>query len=100
VVHDTSVPIKQISLQLIRVETICAVSEGTCKEASEVQSIMIAQGNVMPDVEIPIHVVLPRLFSAPSINWPGFQLDFEANIVVEFENGFTPVENIPLKIYR
>jgi hypothetical protein len=30
----------------------------------------------------------------------GFQLDFEANIVVEFENGFTPVENIPLKLFR
>ena len=27
VVHDSSVPIKSISLQLVRVETICAVSE-------------------------------------------------------------------------
>jgi hypothetical protein len=24
----------------------------------------------------------------------GFQLDFEANIVLEFEHGFTPVERI------
>lgn len=29
-----------------------------------------------------------------------FQLDFEVNLLVEFDNGFTAIENIPLHIYR
>ena len=28
------------------------------------------------------------------------QLDFEVNLLVEFDNGFTAIENIPLHIYR
>ena len=37
---------------------------------------------------------------APSIKEKLFQLDFEVNLLVEFDNGFTAIENIPLHIYR
>mmetsp|Transcript_74278 Transcript_74278/g.108929 ORF Transcript_74278/g.108929 Transcript_74278/m.108929 type:complete len:304 (+) Transcript_74278:57-968(+) len=99
-VKETSRPISTISLQLIRVETICPTGEGSIKEASEVQCVQVARGHVMENFELPIHVVMPRLFSAPSIHEKLFQLDFEVNLLVEFDNGFTAIENIPLKIWR
>jgi len=100
VVKETSCPITAISLQLIRVETISPGAEGSVKEASEVQCVQLARGNVMDNFELPIYVVMPRLFTAPSVNEKLFQLDFEVNLLVEFDNGFTAIENIPLKIWR
>jgi hypothetical protein len=100
VVKETSSPITAISLQLIRVETISPGAEGSVKEASEVQCVQLARGNVMDNFELPIYVVMPRLFTAPSVNEKLFQLDFEVNLLVEFDNGFTAIENIPLKIWR
>jgi len=75
-VKNTSHPLKSVSLQLIRVESINS-QEGTMKEASEIQNTQLAVGNVAKGLEIPIHVVFPRLFTSPSISTPGFQLDFE-----------------------
>ena len=60
VVKETSRPINTISLQLIRVETICPTGEGSMKEASEVQCVQVARGHVLDNFEIPIHVVMPR----------------------------------------
>ena len=102
VVKHTSRPISTISLQLIRVETIRpnGSASDSIKEASEVQCVQVARGHVLDNVDIPIHVVMPRLFTAPSMHQTLFQLDFEANLLVEFDNGFTAIENIPLKIWR
>ncbi|EKX36926.1 down syndrome critical region protein 3, partial [Guillardia theta CCMP2712] len=98
-VEETNRPVKSINLQLIRVETINGC-EGSMKEASEVQNVQLGVGNVKTGVDIPVHVILPRLFTSPTIHQTSFQLDFEANVVVEFENDFSVIENVPLTFYR
>mmetsp|Transcript_3977 Transcript_3977/g.7818 ORF Transcript_3977/g.7818 Transcript_3977/m.7818 type:complete len:302 (-) Transcript_3977:69-974(-) len=101
VVESTTHPIKSISTQLVRVETITATTENpTVREASEVQSIQAASGCVSTNVEIPLHMVLPRLFCAPGATFQTFQLEFELNLVLEFEGGYTAVQNWPLKVFR
>ena len=40
-------------------ETISPGAEGSVKEASEVQCVQLARGNVMDNFELPIHVVMP-----------------------------------------
>lgn len=65
-VESSTHAIKSISTQLVRVETITATSEGqSMREASEVQSIQAANGSVCKGMQVPLHMVLPRLFCAP-----------------------------------
>jgi len=100
-VDSSSHPIKSISLQLVRVETVSmSMDSRQVKEASEVQGTQLAVGDVARGIEIPIYMVLPRLFSAPCMAWPFFQLDFELNLLVEFESGYVAMEAWPLKILR
>lgn len=61
-VTKCAVEIKSIELQLVRVET-CKYMEGEAKEATEIQNIQIADGNVVRGLAVPIHMVFPRLFT-------------------------------------
>jgi len=57
-----AVDIKSIELQLVRVET-CSYMEGEAREATEIQNIQIADGNVVRDLPIPIFMIFPRQFT-------------------------------------
>ncbi len=49
-VSKSEAPVKSIELQLVRVET-CGCLEGYAKEATEIQNIQIAEGDVCRDLE-------------------------------------------------
>jgi hypothetical protein len=83
-VHETSLPIKSIELQLVRVET-CGCAEGFAKDATEIQNIQIGDGNVCPGIPIPIHMVFPRLFTCPTLAAKTFKVEFELNVVIVFQ---------------
>jgi hypothetical protein len=76
-VESSTHAIKSISTQLVRVETITATNEGqSMREASEVQSIQAANGSVCKGIQVPLHMVLPRLFCAPVAIFQTFKVIF------------------------
>lgn len=99
VVKRSDVPIKSIELQLVRVET-CGCAEGFAKEATEIQNIQIAEGDVCRGLEIPIHMIFPRLFTCPSIATRTFKIEFECYLVLMLEGGALIRENFPLVLVR
>lgn len=98
VVH-TSVPIKSIELQLIRVET-CGCAEGYARDATEVQNIQVADGDVCRNLSIPIYMIFPRLFTCPTLATSNFKIEFEVNIVVVFTDDHLVSENFQIKLTR
>ncbi|XP_072901097.1 vacuolar protein sorting-associated protein 26C isoform X2 [Hemitrygon akajei] len=99
VVENLDVPVKSIELQLVRVET-CGCAEGYARDATEIQNIQIADGNVCQGLAIPIYMVFPRLFTCPTLETTNFKVEFEVNVVVVLQDDHLITENFPLKIYR
>ncbi|XP_021945236.1 vacuolar protein sorting-associated protein 26C isoform X2 [Folsomia candida] len=99
IIEKSEYPVKSVELQLVRVETTgCA--EGYAKDASEIQTIQIGEGNVCRGLPIPIFMIFPRLFSCPTVCTTNFKIEFEANVVVILTNDFFKSENFPIKITR
>lgn len=98
-VRETEVDVKSIELQFVRVET-CAYTEGDVREATEVQNIQLAEGNVCKNFGIPIYMVFPRLFTCATTITKNFKIEFEVNIVVLFTDGHMLTENFPIKLIR
>jgi len=99
VVDESDACIKSIELQLVRVET-CGCADGFAKEATEIQNIQIADGDVCRKLEIPIFMVFPRLFTCPTIATRTFKIEFEVNLVAMFSDGHLVTENFPIKLER
>ncbi|EDW34706.1 GL12756 [Drosophila persimilis] len=98
-VQHTEAAIKSIDMQLVRVET-CGCDEGYSKDATEIQTIQIADGNVLPKLELPIYMVLPRLFTCPTLLTKNFKIEFELNLVVVFKEDYTVSENFKIVFKR
>ncbi|XP_055501113.1 vacuolar protein sorting-associated protein 26C [Leucoraja erinacea] len=98
-VENLDVPVKSIELQLVRVET-CGCVEGYARDATEIQNIQIADGNICQGLAIPIYMVFPRLFTCPTLETTNFKVEFEVNVVVILQDDHLITENFPLKIYR
>ena len=98
-VESSEVPIKSIDLQLVRVETcgeltapsawqdatvraascltvsLCSgCAEGYARDATEIQNIQIAEGDVRHGLAIPIYMVFPRLFTCPTLETTNFKV--------------------------
>uniref|UniRef100_A0A3P8WTU1 VPS26 endosomal protein sorting factor C n=1 Tax=Cynoglossus semilaevis TaxID=244447 RepID=A0A3P8WTU1_CYNSE len=73
VVENSDIPIKSIELQLVRVET-CGCAEGYARDATEIQNIQIAEGDVCHGLSIPIYMVFPRLFTCPTLETTNFKI--------------------------
>ncbi|XP_076876172.1 vacuolar protein sorting-associated protein 26C [Brachyhypopomus gauderio] len=99
VVESSEVAIKSIELQLVRVET-CGCAEGYAKDATEIQNIQIAEGDVCRGLPIPIYMVFPRLFTCPTLQTTNFKVEFEVNVVMVFHDDHLITENFPLKLCR
>ena len=99
VVQESESAVKSIEVQLVRVETV-AYAEGQAREATEIQNVQIADGDVCRDIVIPIFMLFPRLFTCPSIDTLTFKIEFELNLVLLFSDGFLLTENFPLSLYR
>ncbi|CAH3104545.1 unnamed protein product [Porites lobata] len=98
VVHSDK-PIKSIELQLVRVET-CGCAEGYSKDATEIQNIQIAEGDVCRGIKIPIYMIFPRLFTCPTLATANFKIEFEVNVVIVLQDDHLITENFPIKVIR
>lgn len=99
VLESREVPIKSIELQLVRVET-CGCAEGYAKDATEIQNLQIADGDVFCGLSIPIYMIFPRLFTCPTLATTNFKIEFEINLVIIFANDHLVTENFPIRLYR
>ncbi|XP_037759928.2 vacuolar protein sorting-associated protein 26C isoform X1 [Chelonia mydas] len=99
VVENAEAAVKSIELQLVRVET-CGCAEGYARDATEIQNIQIADGDVCRSLSIPIYMVFPRLFTCPTLETTNFKVEFEVNIVVLLHDDHLITENFPLKLCR
>jgi len=98
-INKCLVEIKSIELQLVRIES-CSYMEGEAREATEIQNIQIAEGNVVRGLSIPIYMVFPRLFTCSTTVSKQFKVEFECNLIVLFADNHMVTENFPLKLYR
>lgn len=101
VIESSDAAIRTLELQLVRLESVA--SEGTSaglREATEVQMIQIADGDVCRNMAIPMYMVFPRLYSCPTLVTSSFKIEFEINLIISFVNGFTVTENFPVRLYR
>ncbi|KAM3958312.1 vacuolar protein sorting-associated protein 26C [Aphomia sociella] len=98
-VDECSVPIKSIELQLVRVET-CGCAEGYSRDATEIQNIQIGDGDVCRGRDVPVYMVLPRLFTCPTTTTVNFKIEFELNIAVIFDDDYLVTENFPILLLR
>ncbi|KAK2823443.1 hypothetical protein Q7C36_020043 [Tachysurus vachellii] len=99
VVESSEVAVKSIELQLVRVET-CGCAEGYARDATEIQNIQIAEGDVCHGLPIPIYMVFPRLFTCSTLETTNFKVEFEVNVVIVFHDDHLITENFPLKLCR
>lgn len=99
IVESCDTLIKSIEIQLVRVET-CGCAEGYAKDATEIQNIQIADGDVCRGLAIPIFMIFPRLFTCPTLTTNNFKVEFEVNVVVIFHDDYLVTENFPIKLTR
>ena len=98
-------PLKSIELTLGRVEwcTVGDHSNSVAREATDIQCTQVAEGDVARGVELPIHLVLPRLYTCPSADTETWGVEFELAVsaVVEGPGGFaTASVRLPLRLVR
>lgn len=98
-VKESEVDIKSVELQLVRVET-CVAGDGRIREATEIQNLQIGEGNVPKNLNIPVFMIPPRLFSCPTLKTKNFSIEFEINLIVLFVDGHQITENFPLRLFR
>jgi Vacuolar protein sorting-associated protein 26 len=84
-VLNSEAPIRSIELQLVRVETI-TYSEGTAREATEIQNLQIGDGDVPRNLAIPLYMIFPRLFTCPTSISDSFKVEFEVNVIIVFQD--------------
>lgn len=99
VLESSDAIIKSVELQLVRVET-CGCADGYAKEATEIQNIQIADGDISRGLSIPIYMVFPRLFTCATVAARTFKIEFEINLVVMLDDGHLITENFPIKLVR
>jgi len=99
VVESTDQEIKSIELQFVRVET-CTYADQEVREATEVQNIQLADGNVCKNLAIPIYMIFPRLFTCVTTTTKSFKIEFEINVVVLFKDTHMLTENFPIRLVR
>lgn len=76
VIEKCDAIIRSVELQLVRVET-CGITPGDrdySRDATEVQNIQIGDGNLLRNITIPVHMILPRLFTCPTLITSNFRI--------------------------
>lgn len=95
IVRESELEIKSLEVQLVRVETF---EEKT--NATEVQNIQVADGDVIRNLEIPLYMLFPIVYSSPTMEHDKFKIEFQVNIIVIFLNGYQLTENFAIRLYR
>jgi len=99
IVEESSVPIRSIEVQLVRVESVLVENQAS-RESTEVQNIQIGEGNTCRGMVVPMYMVFPRLFSCATVITPQFKIEFEANLIIVFIDGYMITENFPIALSR
>ena len=93
--------IKSIELLLLRVETVKHPDSGkTAREATEIQTIQIADGDVCRNFVVPMYLIFPRLFTCPTMITETYRVEFEVSLVIYFVDGYMVTETFPVELYR
>mmetsp|Transcript_11909 Transcript_11909/g.35768 ORF Transcript_11909/g.35768 Transcript_11909/m.35768 type:complete len:311 (-) Transcript_11909:108-1040(-) len=100
VVEESEAAVKSVELLLVRSETVKQDTGAVIKEATEIQNLQIADGDVCRNLVVPIYMIFPRLFTCPSLAADEFKVDFEVNLIVVFADGYCVTENFPIKLHR
>ncbi|KEG15622.1 hypothetical protein DQ04_00021200 [Trypanosoma grayi] len=99
VVRRCSAKIVSIELQLLRVEQ-AAVPGASARGATEVQSIQVADGDVLRNLEIPIYMFFPRWYTCPSIKTANMRVAFDVNVILLLEGNRQLSKVVPIHLYR
>eukprot|EP00461_Guttulinopsis_vulgaris_P002232 UN02233 len=94
-IKTCAMPIKSIEVQLVRVES-CVYPEGVAKEMTEIQNIQVADGDVLRNISIPLHMVFPKHFTCSTTISKTFRIEFQVNLIVVFEDDHMITENFPI----
>ncbi|KAM5570398.1 hypothetical protein ABKV19_011178 [Rosa sericea] len=84
-VEASAVPISSIDIHLLRVESIL-LGDKIVTEKSVVQTTQVADGDVCHNMTLPIHVILPRLLTCPTVSAGPFSIEFKVVIVITFQS--------------
>lgn len=57
-------------------------AEGYARDATEIQNIQIADGDVCRNLPIPIYMVFPRLFTCPTLETTNFKVGEEPLVTI------------------
>ena len=69
IIKESEFVIKSIEVQLVRVENF----EGRTY-ATEVQNIQVADGDAIRDMEIPLYMLFPKIYSCPTVSHEKFSV--------------------------
>jgi hypothetical protein len=109
VVEESETPIVSIELQLVRVELVNkalatkdpgAASNEMTREATEIESIQVGDGDVVRGMVIPLYLIFPRIYTTPSLSTAQFKVEFEVNLLVIFNDGYQISESFPISLHR
>ncbi|XP_022737585.1 Down syndrome critical region protein 3 homolog isoform X2 [Durio zibethinus] len=113
-VEASTLPICSVDIHLLRVESIL-LGEKIITETSLIQTTQIADGDVCRNMTLPIYVVLPRLFTCPTVLAGPFSIEFKVAVVISFQSElsrlhpksdpitprlWTAMETLPLELVR
>jgi hypothetical protein len=60
----------------------------------------MSAGDVTRGLPVPLYMVLPRVYTCPTLSTAQFKVEFEMNIVVVFEDGYCVTETFPVTLHR
>ncbi|TMW42814.1 hypothetical protein DOY81_012106 [Sarcophaga bullata] len=64
------------------------------------ERITMPRRNICPKLEIPIYMIMPRLFTCPTLITKNFKIEFELNLVIVFKDDYIISENFPIILKR
>lgn len=106
-VERCAAPLKCIELTLGRVEwcTVGDHSNSIAREATDIQCTQVGDGDVVHGLELPIHLVLPRLYTCPTVDAGTWGVEFELSVVATLDTGVegtyvTASTRMPLRLAR
>ena len=106
-VERCAAPLRSIELTLGRVEwcTVGDHSNSIAREATDIQCTQVGDGDVVHALELPIHLVLPRLYTCPTVDAGTWGVEFELSVVATLDSGsegacVTASTRMPLRLVR
>ncbi|KAH7823783.1 Down syndrome critical region protein 3-like protein A (DSCR3A) [Monocercomonoides exilis] len=92
-----SQPVRSIDLRLVRLETVSSCSKF---EVTEIETLQIADGDVEPNLSLPLHMIFPKLLTCINMKNELCCIDFEVHVIITFADLSVVSESIPLLFYR